>query len=135
VTFRDSLYECGHCKRETVYDREVLASGSELRCAWCQRPVAPPARMKIGSQVVALSPRARLYPHHLGQTADFSAPIADLAAHPEKPGVWGLRNLSSKPWSSLGKDGQPRPVEPGKSVTVRDGLVVQFGPVQGVVKA
>jgi DNA-binding helix-hairpin-helix protein with protein kinase domain len=134
-TFRDALHACGHCKRETAYDREVLAAGEALRCAWCKQALVLPARMKIGSHVVVLSPKAKLYPHHLGQTADFSAPVAELAAHPEKPGVWGLRNVSSKPWSSLGADGQPRTVEPGRSVTIRDGLVVNFGPVQGTVKA
>jgi DNA-binding helix-hairpin-helix protein with protein kinase domain len=134
-TFRDSLFECGCCRRETAYDRDVLKAGDSLTCVWCKRPLAPPARMKIGNAVVMLSPRMRLYPHHLGDTADFSAPVAELVAHPTKPNTWGLKNLSSRPWSYTIAEGDPRTVDPGQSVPVRDGLEIQLGRVQASVRA
>jgi DNA-binding helix-hairpin-helix protein with protein kinase domain len=80
-SYRDGLFECGHCRRETPYDREVLKAGQQLACVWCGGALAPPARIKIGRNIVMLSPKTKLYPHHLGITADFSAPIAELAPH------------------------------------------------------
>jgi eukaryotic-like serine/threonine-protein kinase len=134
-TFRDSLFECGHCKRETAYDRDVLKAGANLSCMWCSREIATPARMKIGPAVVMLSPQMRLYPHHIGATADFSAPVAELAAHPTKPNTWGLKNLTTAAWSYSIGDGPTLTVEPGQSAPIKDGLKVAFGRVQGAVKA
>jgi DNA-binding helix-hairpin-helix protein with protein kinase domain len=134
-TFRDSLFECGACRRETAYDRDMLKAGGALTCLWCKRPLAPPSRMKIGQSIVMLSPRTRLYPHHLGDTADFSAPVAELVPHPAKPNAWGLKNLSSRPWSYVIGDGAPHSVEPGQAAPIREGLQVQFGRVQGIIRA
>jgi hypothetical protein len=77
----------------------------------------------------------RLYPHHMGDTADFSAPVAELAAHPTKPGIWGLKNLTARPWSYNVADGPTHTVEPGQAAPIRDGLRIQFGPVQGSIRA
>jgi len=143
--FRDSLFECGHCKRETAYDREMLKAslgGGQLMCVWCKKPIAPPTRMKLTSNlggpptgIVMLSPRTRLYPHHLGETNDFSQPSAELTAHPTKPNVWGLKNLSKQAWSYSVGDGVTHTVEPGQSAPIKDGLKIQFGRVQADVKA
>lgn len=133
--FRDSLFECAHCGRETAYDRDVLKAGSSLTCVWCKNPLSPPSRMKIGTSVVMLSPRMHLYPHHLGSSADFSAPVAELSPHPTKKGVWGLKNLSVQSWSYVGQDGKQHVVAPQQTAPIRDGLQIQFGRVQGVVKA
>jgi len=133
--FRDGLFECGRCRRETPYDRDVLKSGQQLACAWCEGALAPPARIKIGRNVVMLSPKTQIFPHHLGMTADFSAPVAALAQHPKKRGVWGLKNLTGGPWSYQGRDGGIRTVEPGRSAPVTDGLKINFGPALGTVRA
>lgn len=134
-TFRDALFECSHCRRETAYDREVLKAGEQLKCAWCQKPLATPSRMKVGAQVVVLSPRTRLYPHHLGDTADFSSVVAEVSAHPSKPGVWGLKNLSTRPFSYTGADGATHTVATGQTAPIRDGLSLQIGRVQASIKA
>jgi DNA-binding helix-hairpin-helix protein with protein kinase domain len=134
-TFRDSLFPCAHCKRETTYAREAMKPGESFTCAWCKRPLSPPARMKIGASIVVLSPDLRLYPHHLGDTADFSAPVAEVTAHPSKPNTWGLKNTSSKPWSYNVGDGPTHVVDPGQSAPISDGLRIQFGRVQGTVRA
>jgi DNA-binding helix-hairpin-helix protein with protein kinase domain len=134
-SFRDSLFECGHCKHETAYDREALKAGAKLACLWCKRDLTPPARMKIGDAIVMLSPQTRLYPHHLGETADFGSPVAELVQHPTRLNTWGLKNLSSRPWSYTIAEGATHTAEPGQSVPIRDGLVIQFGRVQGAVRA
>ncbi|MGC4118479.1 MAG: hypothetical protein QM765_28780 [Myxococcales bacterium] len=132
---RDSLFECSHCRRETAYDRESLKAGESLTCVWCRKPLQPPPRMKIGNQVVMLSPEARIFPHHLGDTADFSAPVAMLVPHPSKPNTWGLKNLTAKPWSYATKDGGAQDVQPGQAAPIRDGLRLNFGRVEGMIRA
>ncbi len=113
--FRDALFECGHCKRETAYDRDVLKAGANLACVWCKREIATPTRMKIGPAVVMLSPQMRLYPHHLGETADFSAPVAEShRAHPTKPNTWGLRTSRRRRGAiQSAMDRRPRLSRPG----------------------
>ena len=91
--------------------------------------------MKLGSLVVAMSASTRLYPHHLGELNDFSAPVAEVAEHPRRPGVWGLHNQTARPWSYTGSDGKQRTVQPGQSAPLRDGLQLNFGRVQGVIRA
>lgn len=134
-TFRDSLFECAHCHRETAYDRDVLKAGAALGCVWCKNELTPPNRMKLGTAVVMLSPKMKLYPHHLGTTSDFSAPVAELSEHPSKKGVWGLKNLTKGSWSYAGQDGKQHVVAAGQTAPIRDGMTIQFGRVTGSVKA
>jgi DNA-binding helix-hairpin-helix protein with protein kinase domain len=133
-TFRDCLFVCSECKRETAYDREVMKAGAALTCLWCKRPLSPPLRMKVGTHVVVLSPATRLYPHHLGDTADFSQPVAELVPHPSKPNTWGLKNLSDRAWNYSIGDGATHTAPPGQAAPIREGLTIQFGRVQGAIR-
>jgi eukaryotic-like serine/threonine-protein kinase len=132
---RDSLFECSYCHRETAYNRDALKGGGALTCVWCQKQLQPPPRIKLGEQVVMLSPEARIYPHHLGDTADFTAPVAALVPHPSKPNTWGLKNLSTRPWSYVSKDGSVQDVQPGQAAPIRDGLRIIFGRVEGNIRS
>ncbi len=70
-----------------------------------------PPRIRIGRAVVMLNHDTRLYPHHVDEKSmyDFSAPVAEVAAHPTRPGVWGLKNLSARSGSFTGgRRGQRR---------------------------
>lgn len=134
-TFRDSLFECSQCRRETLYARELLKDGQQLRCVWCDQPLSPPPRMKLGTSVVMLSPAARLYPHHLGDIADFSAPVGTLVPHPSKPNTWGLKNLTSRAWSYTTSEGKTQDVQPGQAAPIRDGQKINFGRVEGAIRA
>ena len=133
--FRDSLFECSHCRRETVYAREALKGGTALSCVWCDKALQPPPRMKIGAHVIMLSPQACVFPHHLGDTADFTAPVAALVAHPTKKNTWGLKNLSSRSWSYVSTDGRTQDVQPGQAAPIRDGQRINFGRVEGEIRA
>ena len=119
----------------SIYERSDVAGGRGLRCSWCRASLQAPPRMKLGSNVVVMSSSTRLYPHHLGEINDFAAPAAEVVEHPQRPGVWGLRNLTGRPWSYDGRDGRPRTVQPGQSAPIRDGLRLNFGRVQGVLRA
>jgi hypothetical protein len=78
----------------------------------------------------------RLFPHHADEQLmyDFSAPVAEVAAHPSQPGVWGLKNLSSNKWVVSTAGGAVRDVEPGRSVTLAVGTRIQFGKTEGEIR-
>ena len=65
---------------------------------------------------------------------DFSAPVAEVATHPSRPGVWGLKNLSASKWVITTADGAVRDVEPGRSVSLAVGTRIQFGRSEGEIK-
>jgi hypothetical protein len=84
--------------------------------------------------VVLLNHDTQLFPHHLGHLYDFTAPIAEVARHPQKPDVWGLKNLSSEKWVVTRPDGTMSEVLPGRSVTIALGVKINFGPAEGEIR-
>jgi DNA-binding helix-hairpin-helix protein with protein kinase domain len=133
---RDSLYPCSSCGLEGFYDRQLIQSGSQtLTCSFCghQDPVPPRIRIKDTDTVVLLTPRTRLYPYHMGQTHDFSQPVAEMAQHPRDPTKWGLRNLGKRNWIYRDEDGSGKDVPPGKSLVLRHKRVIDFGQVEGLL--
>src|SRR5207302_9699807 len=104
---------------------------------WACGVVPPlPARIRIGSAVVALGPDAALYPHHLNplRAYDMSMPAATIARHPTNPSRLGLRNETAGAWVATLPDGVTREVPAGRSVALSNGLRVQFGSVEGEVR-
>jgi hypothetical protein len=73
---------------------------------------------------MVLDPNTRLYAHHINSSADhdFTQLVAEMVAHPTKPGRYGLRNMSSHVWTSTGKDGTVSEVHPGKVLQLRSDL-------------
>ena len=70
----------------------------------------------------------RLFPHHVDPNSlyDYSQPVAEVAPHPVKQGVWGLRNRGSVPWTAKKPDGTTVPVPPGRSVSLASRVEVDF---------
>lgn len=69
-----------------------------------------------------------------GDLVDATGPVlGDVAGHPTQPGVFGLRNQTGRPWSASVVGGPQQPVPPGRSVTLADGTVVDFGGVQAAI--
>ncbi len=138
VKLRDSIFYCPHCSLENFYDSIALkASGGIAGLCWaCAAQLQLPPRIRIGKSVVMLNYDTQLFPHHVDDSRlyDFSAPIASVAAHPTKPNVWGLKNLSALKWYISAADGSVKDVEPNKSVTLAVGTKIQFGKVEGEIK-
>lgn len=135
---RDAIFYCGQCGDENFYDGEALrAHGGQPGTCWsCQRPLTLPLRLKLGRDRVMLNHDTRLYPHHLDpqRRYDLSQPLAAVRPHPQKPGVWGLQNLSSAHWVMTTAEGVARDVEPGRSLALAPGVRIQFGQVEGEIR-
>lgn len=59
--------------------------------------------------------------------------VAEVAAHPSRPAVLGLMNLSQRAWLARTPDGVERRIEPGRAITLSPGLHLDFGQTRGEV--
>ena len=131
VQLRDVLVYCGSCHMENflpLKDGGVMMTRA-ITCWKCQRQVIPPFCLQVEKAWVALNHDTELYPHHIDAQAlyDFSRPVASVQKHPQDPSRWGLRNLSSGPWTATDSSGQRLVVDPGRSISLGAGTTVQFG--------
>jgi uncharacterized membrane protein len=60
-----------------------------------------------------------------------SGAIAEIAANPKDLSVLGLKNLSGHTWSATTSRGEPRTVEPRKSIRLEAGTKIDFGALKG----
>ncbi len=134
IRLRDAIMYCTNCGAENFYDSEAVKTGKLPLCWSCNRRFPLPMRLRIDGNVVMLNHDTRLYPHHIGQLNDFSTPIAEVTQNPNNPSVWGLRNVSAQRWTAAGSDGQIKEIPSGKSITLRDGMKINFGGHEGEIR-
>lgn len=128
----DSIVSC-KCGRQTF----LRPAPDSTSCWSCRRTVEPEFRLRLaGRHDVALAEGTSLYRHHLvsgvldiGERTD---PRAVVAKHPTAP-VLGLKNLGSEQWYMKNEAGETKIVEPGRSATLKPGVELSFGDVNGVV--
>ncbi len=134
---RDAIVYCGNCGAENFYDVDLLKRKARLNPCWsCQKLFREPPRIRIEKHIVMLNYDTQLFPHHIDpQSAfDFSEPIAEVNPHPTNPGVWGLRNLSHEKWVTTSGDGSIKDVEPGQSVRMAKGTMINFSRTKGEIR-
>ncbi|MGC9469174.1 MAG: protein kinase domain-containing protein [Anaerolineae bacterium] len=137
----DSIFYCPHehCGVENFYDVDRLrTTGGHVGSCWsCGNRLILPPRIRVNDMVVMLNQDTRLYPHHIDDDRryDYSDPVAEVARHPKDPSIWGLRNLSDEKWTVTVDGGQTfQDIEPTRSVTLREGMVINFGKEEGEVR-
>jgi serine/threonine protein kinase len=137
VRLRDSIYYCANCGLENFYDIEALKAtdGKPGRCWSCQTGLRLPPRICIGKNVVMLNYDTQLFPHHVDdqQQFNFLHPIAEVTRHPQHPDTWGLKNLSQENWQIT--TGSRQIVPPDRSVTLLHGMRINFGKLEGEIRA
>ena len=134
---RDSCIYCGHCGREVFYDQSALQNNGKLGECWnCGKTPTPPPRIKIGQHVVMLNHDTKLYPHHLNprKLFDFSNAEGAVTRHPKNPNIWGIKNLGAEKWVVTLADGTISDIEHGRSVTLTNGIKINFGKVEGDIR-
>lgn len=147
IRLRDSLFYCVGCGAENFYDADALraqAAGNGtadgLQCWACNGALRLPPRMRISrgntAHVVLLNHDTTLYGHHFDNTAayNFKTPWAEIAIHPEQPGVWGLRNLSAEKWVATKPEGEILDIATGRTATLVSGLRLQIGTSEAQVR-
>lgn len=140
----DAIIECDGCGRKNYSDPG--ADPEPVECRRCRRTIVLPPRLEITkdqgrlrvSRSIRLSPKVKLFPHHLDRYATrhgFGRPVGEVEAHPSDPGRIGLRNDTSGPWRVHNQATDTvQEVPPGRRVSLRPGLLIEFGfNVEGMV--
>ena len=126
----DSVVRCRACGSQNFYE---AARQGPWTCANpdCEHPLTVPPRLVVGGHEVVLSAGTRLYPHHLGgRLYDFTMSRACVVEH-ETYDLTGLTNTSDATWSVSSPDGRVAKVRPSGTVSMVDGLQIDFGSVEG----
>ena len=139
----DSIYSCVHCRAQNFYDPSRRASGQAQFACWHCGGMLASAPLRMGlrrraarsgeapDQVVVIEPGARLYAYQLG-LAD-ALPEAEVAVV-EMHDALVLRNRSGLTWQAGSGDGVT-PIAPGEAVPLSADLRVNFGVVDGHLRA
>jgi len=68
------------------------------------------------------------------ETTERDGAVAEVTAHPKKPELLGLRNLSSRPWKVTMPDGTVKDVAPSQNMRLAAGVAVEFGVLKGTIE-
>lgn len=137
IKLLDSIIYC-QCGVENFYDIEKLKTNKTLTCWDCAKPIILPPRIKLGGNVVMLNHDTKIHPHHIdnhNKIFDFSTAIAEVTQNPKKPGLWGLKNNSCAKWNITMPDGTLKDVEPNQNAPILNGLKINFGIIEGEIRA
>jgi serine/threonine protein kinase len=134
---RDQIYYCDACGTENFLSDTGNSPGAlaEQECWFCRQPLPPPLRMRLVHHAVVLNQDTVLFAHHVdgNRRNDFSQIMAEVAPHPSRADIWGLKNVSAQTWNSFSPTGASVAVPAGRSVSLIPGLKVRFGNVEGTV--
>jgi eukaryotic-like serine/threonine-protein kinase len=137
IELRDSIFYC-KCGAENFYDSQAMKAdaGKPGICWHCKSDLKLPPRVRIGKNVVMLNYDSKLYPHHIDDDRlyDFTLPIAEVNQHPVKPNVWGIKNLATEKWVINMPDNKIVDVEPGQSIPLIVGSMINFGKATAEVR-
>jgi eukaryotic-like serine/threonine-protein kinase len=133
----DSLVGCPRCGYEHALGgaSDVANGRTAFACVACQAAIPVPPRLVIGRDSIVLAPSRALYSHHLSNANGYRFDKAEAVVqlHPDDPKILGLRNLTKLTWSANFPDGSTKAVQPGKSVTVKSGVSIDFGSRRGTI--
>jgi DNA-binding helix-hairpin-helix protein with protein kinase domain len=123
----DGVVVCA-CGRENFTDDGVAGI-----CWSCNQPIAPPVRLQVGDRTLVLNATTEVTRHLLVRDYDYATVVGRVEQHPDRPEVWGLRNVSLTPWELTLEDGETHTVEPGRAMGLVAGARIGFGAVSGTL--
>lgn len=120
---RDCIVKCP-CGEETFLNLQ-----GDSRCLGCGRTIPKPPVLNCHNNkyAVPMFPGVKLYRLHIDSGVDdYSEAVGEVVRNPQKPDLWGLRNLSGIVWNVETKSGEIRPVESGKLAPVAAIRAIHF---------
>lgn len=130
----DAVTPCGRCGKENLTEPD----GAAPDCWKCRHPLTLPPRLEVVTgntslrtrRSIRLAPGARVHAHHLDddpERHDFTAVVGEVTEHPQQRGRFGLTNRTRGVWTVRRDDGTVKDVEPGRTIALRPGLLLEFG--------
>ena len=131
LRLKDSIFYCQNCGRENFYDLKQVEAKKSLKCWNCNTKLALPYRIKLednNKDIIMLNYNTKLYPYHINNNKKWLVeyPIAKVTQHPNKPSIWGLKNLGESVWNVTNSKGSTKKVPPEKSVVLAKGVKIEF---------
>ncbi len=130
-TFHKLLEHLVYCKcgGENFVEFNSPYSMKKTICWNCQKHIVKPYRLMLGTKVIVLNYNTKIYSHqvNIDDKIDFNNVLARVSPHPNKQGIWGLKNNSKNIWQVIKKTGESRYISNGYSIAIEDGLTIDFG--------
>ncbi|MCS5691098.1 protein kinase [Cyanobium sp. FGCU-6] len=122
----DHLRLCPHCGEENL-EHDPDPGGA--RCWRCRRPLPPAPLLKLANGGVTVAEGNQIHAHHLDplRAEDLRRPVAEVVAHPSRPGLFGLRHLGGAPWQVERADGRRFEVLPGETCSLGRAALLHTG--------
>ncbi|WP_217596438.1 hypothetical protein [Cohnella sp. GbtcB17] len=135
----DCIVSCPHDRAENFWYEGAVS----LHCWYCTREISSPPKLLIhnsaGRKFIVLNNDTIVLNHHFNPSADPGSAeqlVAKIVQNPNNPGVWGLRNLTDRPWIAEHGQEAPKEVPPQKAIPLVAGLKIEFSPsVKGEIYA
>jgi serine/threonine protein kinase len=144
LRLHDNILYCPHCGTSNFYDLSKVRSNSGRvgSCWHDDEKLAAPPRMKFVEEdrVIMLNQDSQIFDFHVDPSLSaqqhrfrFDNPVLEVSQHPSKD-LWGLKNLSGEEWRVHKQDGSTTNVPGGKTVSLSNGLKIDFGRRTAVVR-
>eukprot|EP01037_Dinobryon_pediforme_P014605 gene14605-14729_t len=124
---RESVVACDACGFEHGVDRVLVGGG--YSCVTCRAKLSLPPLLSSGNEPVLLKARRKIFEYQLATGFIFNetSPLASVESHPRDTAILGLLNTQPGAWSVSTLEKNSIRIEPGKTVRIIDGLVIDFG--------
>jgi len=120
---RDMLITCP-CGGETFFD----PNEDSAICIHCQVKIPRPSVLSVQKYKIVLFPGQKIYRCHFDLDSDNYTEISgEVIRNPDKPQIWGLKNLSPKPWNVTDMNGESKPIESGGVLVIARTKSIDFG--------
>ncbi|RJP92425.1 MAG: protein kinase [Desulfobacteraceae bacterium] len=125
LELKDNILACPKCKAENMWD----ASIQSLNCWHCKTSIFLPPKMIFshtgGKHVLLLNKDAKILVRHVNPfpSEEESANLAgQVVQNPNKPNVWGIRNLTDASWTITQPDGKTSSLNPQSAIPINPEL-------------
>lgn len=129
IRLSDSVICCPQCGTETF-----VTAGKDSSCINCAVTIPKLPYLKIGRYEAVMYPGKKLYQCHIDPDSDhFSREVAVVLRNPQKPTIWGLRNLSNESWRYENKEGEEKILAPNDVVVLLRIKTIRFDKTCGTM--
>jgi hypothetical protein len=127
---RDMLITCP-CGSETFFD----PNEDSAICIHCGVKIPRPSVLSVQKYKVVLFPGMKLYSCHTDLDCDdYKQITGEVIRNPDKPQIWGLRNLSPKPWTATVLDGSAKQIANGDVLIIARTKSIAFGNCKATIQ-
>jgi DNA-binding helix-hairpin-helix protein with protein kinase domain len=129
-----AIFNCPNCDYEHVAGFAESTPPKPELCVCCTHDLSNPPTIRIGRQIFVVKPEQTIPLQALGyHSAKAWESAGIIEEHPDKPGIFGLRNLMATAWKVSPPGQKQSPVPPGRTVRIIHGMQIDFGNAKGIV--